>query len=268
MPEACRRHDGVSPVKAIPVKQGKKNEITYCDCRYCEKQRKQQDFGPLWHWNVHSQSDKEQDDKEILDDTDFTEQLSAVRQVGDTGARDESAHAGADADVGGEPEQRLCRDIQVSTEEHDAETPPHPPYEQQFRRRGDPPEQDRQYVSRNTDHQCCENRNASQRADYRADLGVREIRLYGDDDNRPYILENEQPERNATGGGIQLERLLEKLDHQQRGRGGYHDTQVKRRESAAKGCGTEEEQEFRQPESSEHAERKLQQPGDNDYPAA
>ncbi|MNY11161.1 hypothetical protein D3C86_1441760 [compost metagenome] len=102
----------------------------------------------------------------------------------------------------------------------------------------------------------------------RLEVGLREVRLDGEHDHRPKVLEDEQPEHHAPDGGIELVLFLEELDDEQGGRRRDGDAQVERGEGPLDGRPARLLEQPGGAEAEGHAQGELEQPGPDEGLAA
>ena len=78
-----------------------------------------------------------------------------------------------------------------------------------------------------------EQADADEGGEDRQDMRLVQAGLQDDDDDRPQVLDDEQAEGDAAGHGVELEGLLEQLDHEQGRRGGDDDADIERAKALA-----------------------------------
>ena len=149
----------------------------------------------------HAEGDEEERHEEVAEVGHLGDHVDVVGEGREADPRDQGAHLPGEADEAGGPGQEEApgqrgREDQLGLLRHRAEEPG-----QDVAADGQAPE-DQQHAFQEGGQQ-------------RRRVGVRQVRLGGEHDDRPEILADQDPERDPAGERVQLPLVVEQLDHDQ-----------------------------------------------------
>ena len=154
--------------------------------------------------DLHAEGDEEQGHEKVADAHRLGDDVDVIRKCGKTHAGDQSPHLPRETDQAGGAGQE--------------EAPAQRRHQHELGCFGHGPKQVRQYVFRERETADHEHRAAPQRAQQGNQVWVQQIRLHREHPDRPQVLDDEHAQRDAPRQGVELELVIENLDHDQRAR--------------------------------------------------
>ena len=188
--------------------------------------------------DLHAQCDEEKRDEEVAEADRLGDHIDVVGKRREADAGDQGTHLAREPDQAGRAGQE--------------EAPPERGHEDELVfGEGEAP-----------DH---EHRATPQRAQERDQIGIQDVRLHGEHADRPQVLDHQHAERDAPGQGVELELVVQDLDHHERA-GEAHAGREVEQGVVVLGVRHPDHGEETQPERD--ADRHLQRAGEQDREAA